>query len=339
MDSSRHPLSSRSIVSGETMAIFNTLKRLVMGNAGVENNVKQPIFVVGCGRSGTTLLFDILSSHPSLARTTGYPDGEDHEGWIRHGKCVMAGIGNIHHSSYGNGINGHEYCLHMTREDVTDDVVRAMHDYYWADVLEQDKTKRVINKCPHNSNKLDYMLGIFPDAKIIHIVRDCQPMVASWLAMMDEHPSLVVYWPKEEELPCLWLMPKPEDQVALARLARHEQFFPGGGSRLWIDYWCKTNMGIEHQMQERLSQLLVIRYEDLVAKPKQVLDRIIDFSELPAFAFATGHLQQNTAQKHTHRMTPELAEAIAQQSRPVRERFGYESGRASTALAARLYLP
>lgn len=24
-----------------------------------------------------------------------YPDGEDHEGWIEHGKCKMAGIGNV----------------------------------------------------------------------------------------------------------------------------------------------------------------------------------------------------------------------------------------------------
>ncbi|MBU6225384.1 MAG: sulfotransferase [Burkholderiales bacterium] len=73
---------------------------------GEDFQIHKPIFVVGCGRSGTTLLFDILSQHPSLARTTGYPDGEDHDGWIKHGQCVMAGIGKVCHSQYGNGING-----------------------------------------------------------------------------------------------------------------------------------------------------------------------------------------------------------------------------------------
>lgn len=300
--------------------------------------VRQPVFVVGCGRSGTTLLFDLLSTHPSLARTTGYPDGEDHEGWIRHGKCVMAGIGNVHHSKYGNGINGEQYCLHMSADDVTDEIVRDMHDYYWREVLAGDRAKRVINKQPHLSNKLGYVLGIFPDARIVHIVRDCEPMVASWLAVMDDHPSLVVYWPREERLPCLWLMPKPADPTALSRLARHESFFPGGGSTLWIDYWCKTNLGIGEQMRGRESQLLTVRYEDLIQQPAAVLDEIVSFCQLPEFAFEIGHLDRNTAMKHTSRMSAGLRTAIVERAGAVRRQFGYEAGD-PTELALRLFQP
>jgi hypothetical protein len=307
------------------MNIFEKARGL-FGGMSTSSKVKQPVFIVGCGRSGTTLLFDMLSEHPDLARTNGYPDGEDHEGWVKHGKCVMAGIGNAHHSQYGNGINGHQYCLHMTREDVTEDIVRNMHEYYWKDVLGEDKRKRVVNKQPHLSNKLDYVLRIFPDAKIVHIVRDCEPTVASWLAAMDEHPSLTVYWPKDEEFPCFWLMPKPDDPIALARLERHSRFFPGGGSELWIDYWCKVNAGVEKQMQGKETQLLAIRYEDLISQPLMVLGRITSFCELPRFAFTVNHLQPNTAQKHTRRMTPELKQAIAAQSKAVRQAFCYEPG-------------
>lgn len=302
------------------------------------SKVFQPVFIVGCGRSGTTLLFDTLSTHPTLKRTTGYPDGEDHEGWIKHGKCVMAGIGNVHHSKYGNGINGHEFCLHMTAEDVTSEIMHGMHAYYWNDVLKNDPAKRVINKCPHNSNKLDYMLEIFPDAKIIHIVRDCEPMVASFLAVMDEHPSLVVYWPQKEEFPCFWLMPKPTDSVALSRLARHSQFFPGGGTEIWIDYWCKTNSGIERQMQGKSAQLLTIRYEDLVNVPEKILGRITSFCGLPGFSFKTDHFQKNTAQKHTRRMTPILQKSIMTRASSVRQMFGYEPSDVCS-LAKGLYLP
>ena len=303
------------------------------------NKVGKPVFVVGCGRSGTSMLFALLAQHPGLARTTGYPDGEDHDGWIKHGKCVMAGIGNVHHARYGNGINGQQFCLHMTKEDVTDDIIRDMHNYYWKEVLGGNSSKRVINKLPHLCNKLTYALGIFPDAKIVHIVRDCEPMVASWLAIMDDHPSLVVYWPRDEEFPCIWVMPKPEDPVALARLGRHTQFFPGGGSKLWIDYWCKVNTGIEKQMQGNDSQLLAIRYEDLVTQPRQILDRITSFCELPAFEFKIDHLQQNTAQKHTRRMTTDLQESIAVQAKSVRQMFGYEPGSETSPLAWSLYLP
>lgn len=316
--------------------MLNIFKSMFMRS---RSKVSQPIFIVGCGRSGTTLLFDIIASHPDLARTSGYPDGEDHEGWIEHGKCVMAGIGNVHHSSYGNGINGQQFCLHMTADDVTEKIVHDMHDYYWRDVLKKRNGKRVVNKQPHLSNKLDYVLGIFPDAKIVHIIRDCEPMVASWLAVMDEHPSLVVYWPKEESFPCFWLMPKPHDAVALARLERHGQFFPGGGAALWIDYWCKVNTGIETQMQGRSDQLLTIRYEDLIRTPSSVLACITSFCDLSDHEFQTEHLQRDTHQKHTRRMTEGLHQTILEESRSVRTRFGYAAGDSSSKLAERLYIP
>lgn len=306
----------------------------LLGKSAV-NKVQEPVFVVGCGRSGTTMLFDLLAQHPGLARTMGYPDGEDHEGWIEHGKCAMAGIGNVHASQYGSGINGYHACLHMTGEDVTGEIAESMREYYWQDVLQTNHKKRVLNKQPHLSNKLGYVLGIFPDAKIIHIIRDCQPVVASWMAIMSGHPSLVVYWP-EEEYPCLWLLPKPENPATLGCMSRHERFYPGGGEKLWIDYWRKTNMGIEPQMKGRLQQLLVVRYEDLIAKPEIALKKILDFCELPDFSFETAHLEKNRAQKHKQLMTPALENAIADQAHGVRCHFGYDQDAAVTQMAARL---
>ena len=287
--------------------------------------VRKPVFIVGCGRSGTGMLFDLLSQHPQLAMTMGYPSGEDHEGWIEHGQCVMAGIGeNIGSEKYGSGLNGYNACLSMTVEDVTPEIKEGMHNYYWNDVLKNEMARRVINKCPHNSNKIDYMLGIFPDAKIIHIIRDCEATVASWMAVMRDHPGLVLYWP-EEELPCFWILPKPQSPAELKRLARHERFFPGGGAGLFIDYWVKTNMGIEKQMQDRLNQLIVVRYEDLVARSSDVLNEIGRFCELSEFKFSTMHLDLNTAMKHKHLLSQELMEAISTDAEMARRHFGYST--------------
>lgn len=286
-------------------------------------HVTKPVFIVGCGRSGTGMLFDLLSQHPQLIKTAGYPSGEDHEGWIEHGGCVMAGIGEGTTSTkYGTGINGYHACLHMTAQDATRDIVEDMHDYYWNDVLRQSEGMRVINKCPHNSNKLDYMLGIFPDAKIIHIVRDCEPTVLSWLAVMAHHPDLVVYWP-EEPFPCLWLLPKPKSAAELRRLDHHPRFFPGGGAKLFIDYWRKVNMGIAAQMEGRSGQLKVVRYEDLVSKPGDVLNDLADFCELGPCQFSTGNVVSDTSEKHARLMTAELKTAIQQEAHEARRCFGY----------------
>jgi hypothetical protein len=309
------------------MGWFENASRLLMKSR--RPAVEKPIFIVGCGRSGTTLLFDLLSTHPGLERTTGYPDGEDHEGWVRHGKCVMAGIGNVHHSAYGNGINGHHYCMHMSMDDVTPQIVAEMHAYYLNDVLCGRSGARVINKQPHLSNKLQYVLGIFPDAKIVHIVRDCEPLVSSWLAVMDDHPTLSVYWPGGEAFPCFWLLPKPVDPVAASLLGRHPGFYPGGGAGLWIDYWRKVNAGIALQMSGRERQLLSVRYEDLIKDPQEVLAKITRFCELPAFDYITDRIEKNTALKHHARMTPELRASIFALAGPVLRQFGYNDGTSS----------
>lgn len=303
--------------------------------------VRKPIFIVGCGRSGTTLLFDWLSQHPDLARTQGYPDGEDHEGWIEHGHCVMAGIGSPGSERFGNGINGFNACLHMGAEDVTPAIQEAMHRHYAEGVMGGNEGKRVINKCPHNSNKLGYLLGLFPDAKIVHIVRDCEPVAASWMAVMDAVPSLVVYLP-DEEFPCLWLMQRPVGEAERKVLARHKRFYPGGGAALWVDYWCKTNMGIEPQMAGKLDQLISVRYEDLVVAPQAVLDRITAFCELPAHRYATAGVDRQTEFRHKHRMTAEVVEAVETRAQAARRHFGYAQpaeGEAASSGPARLYMP
>jgi len=331
------PNSSHDGCSESAFTASPTIPQLTK-SGDVSAQVKQPVFIVGCGRSGTTLLFDLLSQHPQLARTTGYPDGEDHQGWVEHGHCVMAGIGNVYHSQYGNGINGFNYCLHMTSDDATPEVIQGMHAHYWTNVLEENESKRVLNKAPHNSNKIDYVLSIFPDAKIVHIVRDCEAMVASWLAVMGDHPSLVAYWP-DEDFPCFWLMPRPTDEVALARIGRHNRFFPGGGEQLWIDYWCKTNGGIAKQMQGNLAQLLVVRYEDVISRPEAVLRRITEFCELPAYSYETGHLEKNTADKHRRLMSSELIAAIDIHSKSVRDQFGYGAIPFSEEVNPQLFCP
>lgn len=285
--------------------------------------VKKPVFIVGCGRSGTGMLFDLLAQHPRLARTMGYPSGEDHDGWIEHGQCFMSGIGeSVTSEKFGSGINGYHTCMHMTAEDVTPELVDSMHAHYMNNVLDGDLNKRVLNKCPHNSNKIDYMLGIFPDAKIIHIIRDCEPMVASWIAVMQGLPGLQLYLP-QEELPCFWVLPKPDSQVAKKCISRHDRFFPGGGAKMFIDYWVKTNMGIEKQMQNRFAQLLVVRYEDIVKTPVQLLNKITKFCELEHFDYAVSHIDAATALKHKHLLPGDLLEEIKKHASPVRKYFGY----------------
>jgi len=288
--------------------------------------VRKPVFIIGCGRAGTTLLFQILQQHPKLAPTTGYPDGEDHEGWVRHGQCIISGLGNV---SQDPGVTGYHYCLHMTEEDADPDIVANMHKYYFSEVFRGDSAKRVLNKCPHLSNKLRYVRAIFPDAVFIHVVRDCLPTVFSWIKMMQTQKDLVLHWPSTE-FPCFWVMPAEGGGDSRARMFRHEgSLYPGGGVDRLVDYWIETNRNIPRQLADTPSQLLTIRYEDFISDPLSELNRAAEFCELDELftqvpeSLTCGPIESERNAEYNNALGADRIARWMEMAVDVRRQFGY----------------
>lgn len=267
------------------------------------------------------MLFEMLKAHPGLVPTTGHPDGEDHEGWVKHGKAVISGIyGNADTGDRGHAI-GHACCLHMTGADVTDDIRASMHRYYRDDVLRGRPGKRVVNKCPHLSNKVAYVQAIFPDARIIHLVRDPVAMTASWINIMSLVPDLALYWP-EAEHPCLWVMPRKGD-LTDDILNRSDRFYPGGGLMRFADYWSAINGGIPEQAKPFASQVLAVRYEDLIARPDETLQTITDFCELEPFDGSPVTIDKARNEKRRDLLESVDVSEIRRRTRDVAPLYGY----------------
>src|SRR5688572_17247885 len=106
---------------------LNQLILMKLSLSGIFRNKIQkpikPVFIVGCGRSGTALLCNLLKDHPDLAVTGGYPDGEDHTGWVKYGRLIMAGLGDPRRN---DGLTAYSHSLYMDESDVTPDVVKGM---------------------------------------------------------------------------------------------------------------------------------------------------------------------------------------------------------------------
>lgn len=281
--------------------------------------VRRPVFIIGCGRSGTTLLFDLMKRHPGLIPTTGFPDGEDHVGWIRHGGALIAGLSTPQGDS---GHVGYHFCLHMDENDVTDDIRQSMHRYYATEVLARHGSGRVVNKCPHLSNKLRYVRAIFPDACFLHIVREPVAVVASWVKIMQAVPDLVLYWP-DSEYPCLWVLPRGDARKMAACFARESRIYPGGGLLRLADYWATVNGNIAPQLADTPERLLTLRYEDLVANPLALLRRITDFCGLEPFAQVPVTIQPERNQLRLSLLTEEQIGAIRSRCAPAASQFGY----------------
>lgn len=293
--------------------MFNLLKK----RAAAE--VRSPVFIVGCGRSGTTLLFDLMKRHPGLVPTTGFPDGEDHVGWIEHGGALIAGLSTPQGDS---GHVGYDFCLHMDEGDVTQDVRRSMHRYYSEEVLGARGSGRVVNKCPHLSNKLRYVRAIFPDARFLHIVREPVAVVASWVKIMQAVPDLALYWP-DSEYPCLWVLPVGEAKAKAACFARESRIYPGGGLLRLADYWATVNGNMAPQLADAPEQLLTLRYEDLIARPEALLRQVTDFCGLEPFAGLPVEIQPDRNQLWRSLLTEEQIHAIRVRCSEVGSRFGY----------------
>jgi tetratricopeptide (TPR) repeat protein len=120
-----------------------------------------PIFVIGVPRSGTTMIEQILSSHPSVA-----------------------GAGELHDT----GIMYRNFFSVSQRQSV--DVIETGHlsevqiqtcARRYAEPLRRmyPNAKNIVDKMPTNFIHLGWIQLLFPEARILHCIRDCRDVCVS----------------------------------------------------------------------------------------------------------------------------------------------------------------
>lgn len=144
------------------------------------DSIDDPIFIVGSGRSGTTLLRMMLNAHPNIyisneASYYLYPPSVKTSGeWLDFYEKTISFL-----------------WMKLSREEIEQHVPRDLpkHEIHKAiDILMRIKAaqynkKHYGDKTPSYSWYLRRILADFPNAKIIHIVRDPVATVASLKCM------------------------------------------------------------------------------------------------------------------------------------------------------------
>ena len=120
--------------------------------AGVGSSAPDPIFIVGLPRAGSTLLEQILSSHPRVEGTMELPD-------------IIA----MARSIGGRRVRGETSRYPEALAELNADELRALGEQYIADTRIQRKTDApfFIDKMPNNFAHIGLIQLILPRAKII----------------------------------------------------------------------------------------------------------------------------------------------------------------------------
>lgn len=153
--------------------------------AGAHDSLTAPVFIVGCPRSGTTLVRRMLDAHPGLAiapethfmqylwahRTRyGALERDDAFAKLVHDVTALAGFSEM-------GLSADRFREAAWAGPRSFRALFALLLRQYADRVE---APRVGEKTPSHALYLADMRRFFPDARFVHVIRDVRAVANSW---------------------------------------------------------------------------------------------------------------------------------------------------------------
>jgi hypothetical protein len=283
--------------------------------------VTGPIVIVGCGRSGTTLLYRMLCCHPGLAWFSNITDR-----WPS--LPALAALSNAYPAVASRGFDtslvpipseGYAFWNELTRidalprdEPLTEDDVSSKAQMVATDrigsIMRFQRKRRFVNKATRNVRRLRYVDALLDDTAFIHVMRDPRATVASLLR--------VAFWP---DIP-VWC----EGGVTPRRWVRMGKDETELAARLWAGDVDRARTDAAAIDSDRLIE---VRYEDLTRDPRSVVSEVARWSMLPvspAFERACDAFRIIDRNRSIESdLTSAQVDTIAEIAGPLAERVGY----------------
>lgn len=307
--------------------------------------IDRPIFLVGVPRSGTTMLQDILCCHPQVAYITNtmhqfrrcFCAAEDLRKRLRldfrgmrylaDGVQIRPGTANEGQAFLAEWRHVDPYSLayvEVNPHDITEeDAIRLTETIRKIMSCFAGEEMRFLNKNPSFLPYLSVLQALFPDVKIVHIVRDprmCAPSLIKLYRRTREQESRIRAALHTRASPDSPFIPYPR----LPRLAEYIQRYGPDDiqttARLWNDA-----ISLLNQQRTGLYSFYEVRFEDILADPIGELNKICEFCELPRVSGEDAPFWQAVGQVDPHRQgTPDNTACVIENiCRDNMELYGY----------------
>lgn len=253
----------------------------------------QPIIVVGAPRSGTTLLYSILSSHPDLWSI--YAESEwiinryfspKHFDWQRgnelNEKDATRQIRESMRLDFYWSANNYQFIFRNSYSKVytnrkRERFIRIIHKYLLSPLFKPSQI-RFVEKNPKNCLRISFMDTVFPDSFFVFLVRDPRANISSlmegWLGEGKYHTYAV---PNGLEIDSYsgkkWNFLLPAGWEKFTKGVRLEEVCA-------FQYREANQKAVEDLEQISNNRKLLVHYEDLVAFPERTVQHICEKANL-----------------------------------------------------------
>ena len=296
----------------------------------------KPIFIVGAPRSGTTLLYDLMSYHKDI----GFFSQHDLINFFpkEYMKFVYLRRRIFETRRWPFPREGFEYRITTSfevphefnwfwnnwiknswakRTDVTNNAAEKIKNEI-SNLLERKNKIRFLSKNPSHSLRMEFLHEIFNDAIFVNIIRDPRAVVTSMTRASRRFNNPNGYF----GLPL-----KNNNQHDFDLFERHSR------------QWNEVNNEI-HRVANMLpsEQFYELKYEDLISNPHSEMNTLFEFCNLDEFDIFQGDFFRisdqgkiesisdgfgNMNSKYEEELSHEEINSIMQHTQELRQKYGY----------------
>lgn len=252
-------------------------------------NISKPIIIIGSGRSGTTIISEIVFRHESLAWPSNYQERFpsltsvnflrnlfENKLWHLQGQKPQLNKVSAFNKFLFKPAEAYNFWEYLTGPDINFSRGFLINDR--APQKDAVKIRSVFSKLVANQfkkrlafkitgpSRIGYLTSIFPDAVFINIVREPLPTINSWLQ--------VDFWQNKGKHQLWWQGAYTEKEEEWAtKNADKPELLAGLQYKKIMDVSAK-------EIAQLKNQCITVRYEDFVAAPSVIINKILGFAGL-----------------------------------------------------------